>query len=113
MRGSGMTRDGIFSRRAAGVCGSRPHAFVGRVERAQRPARRRHFADTARAPPRISDLVLLPASPLIGYPWRSTRSEEHTSELQSQSNIVCRLLLEKKKNRQVLEVILYTTTRMR
>src|SRR2546430_10889121 len=26
------------------------------------------------------------------------RSEEHTSELQSQSNIVCRLLLEKKKN---------------
>src|SRR2546430_8342871 len=26
-----------------------------------------------------------------------TRSEEHTSELQSQSNIVCRLLLEKKK----------------
>src|SRR2546430_2982780 len=27
------------------------------------------------------------------------RSEEHTSELQSQSNIVCRLLLEKKKNK--------------
>src|SRR2546430_7699554 len=33
--------------------------------------------------------------------WRAlaegTRSEEHTSELQSQSNLVCRLLLEKKK----------------
>src|SRR2546430_5859031 len=28
---------------------------------------------------------------------RSFRSEEHTSELQSQSNLVCRLLLEKKK----------------
>src|SRR2546430_7678291 len=28
----------------------------------------------------------------------SMRSEEHTSELQSQSNLVCRLLLEKKKN---------------
>src|SRR2546430_9149953 len=28
----------------------------------------------------------------------SRRSEEHTSELQSQSNLVCRLLLEKKKN---------------
>src|SRR2546430_11313141 len=27
-----------------------------------------------------------------------TRSEEHTSELQSQSNLVCRLLLEKKKD---------------
>src|SRR2546430_9470862 len=29
-----------------------------------------------------------------------TRSEEHTSELQSQSNLVCRLLLEKKKKQQ-------------
>src|SRR5688572_31466176 len=29
-------------------------------------------------------------------PWRS---EEHTSELQSQSNLVCRLLLEKKKKK--------------
>src|SRR2546427_8578622 len=28
---------------------------------------------------------------------RERRSEEHTSELQSQSNLVCRLLLEKKK----------------
>src|SRR5205085_8934392 len=30
------------------------------------------------------------------------RSEEHTSELQSQSNLVCRLLLEKKKRRESL-----------
>src|SRR2546430_4695951 len=30
---------------------------------------------------------------------RSPRSEEHTSELQSQSNLVCRLLLEKKKQK--------------
>src|SRR2546430_4990843 len=29
------------------------------------------------------------------------RSEEHTSELQSQSNLVCRLLLEKKNNRKI------------
>src|SRR2546430_5513266 len=29
------------------------------------------------------------------------RSEEHTSELQSQSNLVCRLLLEKKKKKQL------------
>src|SRR2546430_4309611 len=33
----------------------------------------------------------------------TTRSEEHTSELQSQSNLVCRLLLEKKKNQQVTD----------
>src|SRR2546430_11761599 len=32
-----------------------------------------------------------------------TRSEEHTSELQSQSNLVCRLLLEKKKKQQQLD----------
>src|SRR2546427_4564019 len=31
---------------------------------------------------------------------RRIRSEEHTSELQSQSNLVCRLLLEKKKKKQ-------------
>src|SRR5688572_31566150 len=38
----------------------------------------------------------------IEHPCRSgvdRRSEEHTSELQSQSNLVCRLLLEKKKKK--------------
>src|SRR2546430_3184708 len=35
------------------------------------------------------------SSQTTGYSAR--RSEEHTSELQSQSNLVCRLLLEKKK----------------
>src|SRR2546430_13357181 len=33
-------------------------------------------------------------------PGSRDRSEEHTSELQSQSNLVCRLLLEKKNNKQ-------------
>src|SRR2546428_5234154 len=32
-----------------------------------------------------------------GCPWDHERSEEHTSELQSRSDLVCRLLLEKKK----------------
>src|SRR2546430_8315195 len=36
--------------------------------------------------------------PLL-LPAREDRSEEHTSELQSQSNLVCRLLLEKKKKK--------------
>src|SRR2546430_9272383 len=51
---------------------------------------------------------LLNATAAISYLWpecviramksrRLSRSEEHTSELQSQSNLVCRLLLEKKK----------------
>src|SRR2546430_9936963 len=34
---------------------------------------------------------------LFGLHSSTVRSEEHTSELQSQSNLVCRLLLEKKK----------------
>src|SRR2546430_13160183 len=40
-----------------------------------------------------------------GHP---VRSEEHTSELQSQSNLVCRLLLEKKKKRK-RECHMYTS----
>src|SRR2546430_4413267 len=39
--------------------------------------------------------VGMEASPAL-QALRSSRSEEHTSELQSQSNLVCRLLLEKK-----------------
>src|SRR2546430_5983195 len=35
----------------------------------------------------------------VGLPGVRARSEEHTSELQSQSNLVCRLLLEKKKKK--------------
>src|SRR2546430_11659194 len=38
------------------------------------------------------------------------RSEEHTSELQSQSNLVCRLLLEKKKTHRVSDSALRTTS---
>src|SRR2546427_6059208 len=34
-------------------------------------------------------------------PRSDSRSEEHTSELQSQSNLVCRLLLEKKKKKRL------------
>src|SRR5690606_41777507 len=35
----------------------------------------------------------------IRWPRHQTRSEEHTSELQSRENLVCRLLLEKKKRK--------------
>src|SRR2546430_13560695 len=53
-------------------------------------------------------------APLVHEAWGTNvgvafthRSEEHTSELQSQSNLVCRLLLEKKKNT-VSDAIRYT-----
>src|SRR2546430_12415024 len=42
--------------------------------------------------PEVTDLTPENVATLLGG-----RSEEHTSELQSQSNLVCRLLLEKKK----------------
>src|SRR2546430_2803267 len=52
--------------------------------------------------------MLLPTTSIIVWLLRSPetaenieRSEEHTSELQSQSNLVCRLLLEKKKKKVV------------
>src|SRR5437867_10484390 len=56
---------------------------------------------------RSSDLVSCPGSPgpgivwvfHAGFPSRASRSEEHTSELQSPYDLVCRLLLEKKKDR--------------
>src|SRR2546430_9176280 len=43
-----------------------------------------------------------------GFSFWKVRSEEHTSELQSQSNLVCRLLLEKKKKTTLLTA--YTLT---
>src|SRR2546430_12695371 len=64
----------------------------------------------AARPPRARISALLPeprtarAFSLRGlrrHHRRATRSEEHTSELQSQSNIVCRLLLEQQKECEV------------
>src|SRR5436309_5464837 len=44
-----------------------------------------------------------PAWPARHRAW-PLRSEEHTSELQSRENLVCRLLLEKKKKKLILEI---------
>src|SRR5438270_10575256 len=44
-----------------------------------------------------SETKASPCSARMARPSLRSRSEEHTSELQSQSNLVCRLLLEKKK----------------
>src|SRR5438477_4654958 len=63
------------------------------------------FRSHARRPPpdgRQSLSAALPLGPAAGWPHSRTpsRSEEHTSELQSHVNLVCRLLLEKKKKKQ-------------
>src|SRR5688572_32667767 len=52
---------------------------------------------TPASPVRLGLDVAMPRGPQSATAVR--RSEEHTSELQSQSNLVCRLLLEKKKNK--------------
>src|SRR2546430_6549855 len=52
------------------------------------------------------------ASMIYGSGLRSgfVRSEEHTSKLQSQSNLVCRLLLEKKKKKEIRKFTLIINT---
>src|SRR5260370_23430756 len=48
--------------------------------------------------------------PIVDLTKCATRSEEHTSELQSHLNLVCRLLLEKKKQKQSLQPYLFYCT---
>src|SRR2546425_7682978 len=43
---------------------------------------------------------------IFGKPVGSIRSEEHTSELQSLAYLVCRLLLEKKKKKRIIHIIM-------
>src|SRR5690242_21400133 len=50
------------------------------------------IAKTSKSDPRATDAAVMDR-----WPNRLVRSEEHTSELQSHVNLVCRLLLEKKK----------------
>src|SRR5688572_32316040 len=78
----------------------------------RRPPRSTLFPYTTLFRSRLSALTLWAPDPGRPFPRKRTplfmssinraRSEEHTSELQSQSNLVCRLLLEKKKNAYVL-----------
>src|SRR2546430_5614485 len=76
-------------------------------------------ADLLQLPERLEQRVAVPQPDVVdgrpvgpdvplGEPGLAGRSEEHTSELQSQSNLVCRLLLEKKKkNICNLTILLY------
>src|SRR5690606_40886772 len=58
------------------------------------------FVFDAHAPVRESGIVgepIIPVERCVSFIPGHDRSEEHTSELQSRENLVCRLLLEKKK----------------
>src|SRR5436309_12252316 len=52
----------------------------------------------------------LPKRQVFDLSIEHTRSEEHTSELQSRENLVCRLLLEKKKNKLITSHLSYSQT---
>src|SRR3712207_6865676 len=71
---------------------------------------RAQTTETLAAGGRIADLgrslAAFAAEPALFSPDRFHRSEEHTSELQSRQYLVCRLLLEKKKNKRTH---IYTT----
>src|SRR2546430_11809701 len=60
--------------------------------------------------PRAHILSTSPRAGNINSTAIRTRSEEHTSELQSQSNLVCRLLLEKKTHIDHSSAITYSHT---
>src|SRR5438105_10711157 len=55
------------------------------------------------------DGVLLLVDASEGPQQHAVRSEEHTSELQSRVDLVCRLLLEKKKKKQLRQILLRAT----
>src|SRR5260221_9909909 len=57
------------------------------------------YPNIVRTMPNTPALIHAGITGLYAMPAVSARSEEHTSELQSHSDLVCRLLLEKKKNR--------------
>src|SRR3712207_7385856 len=56
-------------------------------------------------PPRHAPLSGTALRPNPGSPSRASRSEEHTSELQSRQYLVCRLLLEKKNTQSVFRTL--------
>src|SRR2546426_5709531 len=69
-----------------------PSPVAPKTRKSAGPQRKKGTRATARAS------WMLLAMETVRFPHLSERSEEHTSELQSPCNLVCRLLLEKKKN---------------
>src|SRR2546427_7991760 len=86
-----------------------PYTTLFRSQRT-RCTRRVFPARTAVSRERLN-LTCVPGLEQVGQYRTEYRSEEHTSELQSQSNLVCRLLLEKKKNNKANTKHTHTSTK--
>src|SRR2546430_9439690 len=92
-----------------------PSIFRRRAQSVMRPTARSRWPCSAQCTSNIGDLAgmrmysvrvgTMSSSQARWTKARVRRSEEHTSELQSQSNLVCRLLLEKKKKNQLSYVL--------
>src|SRR5712692_7339667 len=88
-----------------------PIRAAGMVAEARRSPSRARAAGAALPPGRQSGragraVAARPRDPCGCLPAACRRSEEHTSELQSQFHLVCRLLLEKKKKIQINHYII-------
>src|SRR2546427_2761852 len=86
--------------------GQREEQPVGRIEQRQlHGAKKRRSSKNVRIPQgevalrQLAEAEFSPPEKMQRQVVPGIRSEEHTSELQSQSNLVCRLLLEKKKKK--------------
>src|SRR5690606_39656953 len=93
----------VTSRSCTSPSGSDTSSSLERPTTAARPPGARHRSPAASAPgaPEHSSSTSNSGA-RSNPPAASTRSEEHTSELQSRENLVCRLLLEK-KNREIVQ----------
>src|SRR5690242_20889400 len=78
-----------------------------------RSARSRGRCARVSRPCTVTEPVTVPPVEYGTSPLSRPRSEEHTSELQSHVNLVCRLLLEKKKKLTITDIFNYTQCTIR
>src|ERR1039457_7351674 len=76
----------------------------------RRPPRSTLFPYTTLFRSLIAFLIAFATSCVIGFLGTGDRSEEHTSEFQSPCNLVCRLLLAKKKNATQIAILALTSS---
>src|SRR5260370_32740834 len=69
-----------------------------------------HCSETRAAHARVGNAYDVVDASLQELRGHGDRSEEHTSELQSHLNLVCRLLLEKKKKKRTIVICVMTNT---
>src|SRR2546422_1748121 len=93
--GFDFRKDGVWRRQARAVRAQRAR-LLSRGNFGALNAPRAAVGAPLGSGPAVSGVLRVPA---VLFRFKDTRSEEHTSELQSRLHLVCRLLLEKKKKK--------------